>query len=56
MICPKCGYHMILKKEDTSSGSGKTYDREQYICNGDDIWITVETPQEEEVTEEAVAE
>lgn len=47
---------MILKKEDTSSGSGKTYDREQYICNSDDIWITVETPQEEEVTEEAVTE
>ncbi len=56
MICPKCGYHMILKKTDTSSGSGKTYDREQYICNSDDIWVTVETPQEEEIVEEVVEE
>ena len=43
---------MHLKKEDQSFGEGKTYDREQYICNDDDIWITIETPQEDDATSE----
>ena len=48
MRCPKCGYEMISKKVDTSMGGNKSYDREQFVCNGDDIWVTVEIPQEEE--------
>lgn len=49
MNCPTCGYIMSVRKTDTSFGDGKTYDRVQYICSGDDIWVTVETPQIEEV-------
>jgi len=52
MRCPKCGYEMISKKVDTSMGGSKSYDREQFVCNGDDIWVTVEIPQEEEADTE----
>ena len=38
---------MSVKKTDVSFGGGKAYDRTQYICVSDDIWVTVETPQEE---------
>ena len=45
---------MTVSKRDVSYGSGKSYDRIVNICNGDDIWITTEFPQE--VEEESVDE
>lgn len=37
---------MSVSKTDTSSGSGKTYDRTVEICYTDDVWVTTEIPQE----------
>ncbi len=42
---------MSVSKRDTSTGSGKTYDRTVEICYTDDIWVTTEIPREEEEDE-----
>jgi hypothetical protein len=49
MNCPKCGKEMILKNKDTSNNpeNGKQYDRAVYWCEADDVWISLEIPQED---------
>jgi len=49
MKCPKCGEEMLLKKHGTASNpdnNNKEYDRVLFVCEADDIWITVESPKE----------
>jgi hypothetical protein len=39
---------MVAKKRDVSRGApGRFYDRQAYQCPVEDVWVTVETPQEE---------
>ena len=39
---------MLLKTHNTSSNSetGKEYDRTTFVCEADDIWVSVESPKE----------
>lgn len=48
MICPKCHKEMTKQKQDTSHDpkNAKKYDRVVYWCQQDDVWMTVEIPQE----------
>lgn len=49
MDCPNCRHTMRHVKHDISSGDNyKKYDRDQYRCLNDDVWVTVEVPVEEE--------
>lgn len=47
MLCPKCNKDMSVKNIDTSNNStdGKKYDRTLYVCMADDVWVSVEIPQ-----------
>lgn len=38
---------MSVKNKDTSHNStdGKKYDRILYVCTSDDVWVSVEIPQ-----------
>ena len=49
MKCPTCNRAMKQLRSDTSYGQRqKPYDRVYYQCTYDDIWVTVETPREQE--------
>lgn len=46
MNCPHCKKEMVLKNKDVSRNSqnSKEYDKTIYICEADDIWISIEIP------------
>ncbi len=47
MKCPKCKKGMKISQKDNSYGeSGNKYTRTIYVCKEDDVWITVESPEE----------
>lgn len=50
MKCLKCGIEMIVKAEREVTNPDvtpvKTYLRTTYLCEKDDVWITVEVPLE----------
>lgn len=56
MKCPKCGKDMVVKHRDTShdARTKKEYDRILYWCEGDDIWIRLETPKNNTEIPEAI--
>jgi hypothetical protein len=39
---------MVVKVANTSTNpdTGKQYDRTLYVCQKDDVWVSVETPKE----------
>lgn len=48
MNCPKCGKEMKTQAsaETENSQNGKKYDKVVFVCEPDDVWITIETPKE----------
>ena len=48
MNCPKCNQQMEGASKDISNNprDSKLYERTIYVSKTDDIWVTVETPQE----------
>jgi uncharacterized protein with PIN domain len=45
--CPKCGEEMIQVSTDesVSTKNDKKYTRTIYMCEKDDVWLTLETPK-----------
>lgn len=57
MQCPKCNHEMDLMKHDTSRSrlQEKIYDRTIYGCQHDDVWVTIEIPQQKSMNTETEA-
>ncbi|MCL5091120.1 MAG: hypothetical protein M1514_03865 [Patescibacteria group bacterium] len=47
ILCPKCNEEMEITKKDISHDfkKKKEYNRMIYICRKDDVWVTIEVPQ-----------
>jgi len=39
---------VVDRKDDDHAPNGVTYDRTHYHCTGDDWWVIVESPQQQE--------
>jgi len=53
MKCPVCSKDMRVAGSDESNNpkTGITYDRKIYVCDGDDVWVTVEIPKPDSTAE-----
>jgi hypothetical protein len=46
MKCPECLHDMEIRHTDvTHNGEGQKYDRVVYVCEKEDLWISIEKPQ-----------
>ncbi|MFO0781885.1 MAG: hypothetical protein U0524_03270 [Candidatus Saccharimonadales bacterium] len=47
MNCPTCRQPLRLDRNDENNNpnTGVKYDRKIYVCDKDDLWLTIEAPK-----------